>query len=155
MITTSQKTLEKFGYPESLVKEYSSWLVLLRPQQVTLGSLVLIEKSGKYHFSDLSKDSFVELSTVIEDVEKVLADEFHYDKLNYLMLMMVDPEVHFHLIPRYSENRSVNLITFTDPGWPALPKLDHINEIPSEIRTGLVTKLRARFSRRSSDRESG
>jgi len=147
-----QHTLKKFGYPESLIKEYNNWLVLLRPQQVTLGSLVLIEKSGKYHFSDLSQESFLEFPSIIADVEQVLADEFQYDKLNYLMLMMVDPEVHFHIIPRYSKSRSYGSFVFADPGWPAIPRLDHINEVSDEMRYVLVTQLGMQFKKWESSR---
>ena len=38
-------TIEKFGYPATLVREFEHWVVLLRPAQVTLGSLVLAAKS--------------------------------------------------------------------------------------------------------------
>ena len=34
-------TMQKFGYPDTLIAEYDHWVVLLRPSQVTLGSLVL------------------------------------------------------------------------------------------------------------------
>ena len=40
-------TIEKFGYPTTLIREYEHWLVLLRPEQVTLGSLVLAAKSDE------------------------------------------------------------------------------------------------------------
>ena len=38
-------TIKKFGYPATLVKDYDHWVVLLRPAQVTLGSLVVAAKS--------------------------------------------------------------------------------------------------------------
>ncbi len=31
----------KFGYPASLVRDYDTWVVLVRPGQCTLGALVL------------------------------------------------------------------------------------------------------------------
>lgn len=37
-------TIEKFGYPATLIAEFDHWLVLLRPAQPTLGSLVLAAK---------------------------------------------------------------------------------------------------------------
>ena len=40
------------------------------------------------------------------------------------MLMMVDPHVHFHVIPRYSEARQWDGIAFPDAGWPGPPRLD-------------------------------
>ena len=40
-------TLKKFNYPENLIKEYNNWYLLIRPDQVTFGSMVLIEKKNK------------------------------------------------------------------------------------------------------------
>jgi diadenosine tetraphosphate (Ap4A) HIT family hydrolase len=39
------------------------------------------------------------------------------------MLMMVDPNVHFHVIPRYAGSRSLGGIAFADSGWPGPPDL--------------------------------
>jgi diadenosine tetraphosphate (Ap4A) HIT family hydrolase len=39
-------------------------------------------------------------------------------KINYLMLMMVDPHVHFHVLPRYEGDRSHGGIEVVDAGWP-------------------------------------
>ncbi len=85
------ETLLKFGYPKTLVKEYSHWVVLVRLQQVTLGSLVLISKSDKTNFADISQHAFAELHKVVNDIEQNLKKKFEYDKINYLMLMMIDP----------------------------------------------------------------
>jgi len=38
--------------------------------------------------------------------------------------MMVDPNVHFHVIPRYSEPRVWAGVDFVDAGWPGPPRLD-------------------------------
>ena len=46
-------TIDKFGYPATLVREYQHWLVLVRPAQVTLGSLVLAAKSDATAYRDL------------------------------------------------------------------------------------------------------
>ena len=40
------------------------------------------------------------------DLDTALAKTFAPDKLNYLMLMMVDPDVHFHVLPRYAAARA-------------------------------------------------
>ena len=39
------------------------------------------------------------------------------------MLMMVDPNVHFHVFPRYETERSACGLTIADGGWPGPPKL--------------------------------
>ena len=54
-----------------------------------------------------------------------LAGFCDYERINYLMLMMVDPNVHFHVIPRYSGARVVRTAsTFADAGWPGPPDLE-------------------------------
>ena len=116
-------TIVKFGYPATLVREYSHWLVLLRPQQPTLGSLVLAAKSESTAFSDLAPPAFAELQLAISDLETALKAAVRYERINYLMLMMVDPHVHFHVIPRYEGERSAAGLTIKDAGWPKLPDL--------------------------------
>ena len=92
-------TMKKFGYPESCIKEYQHWVVLLRPQQVTLGALILICREEATAFSLISPEAFGELPEIIREIETNVSRTFTYNKINYLMLMMVDPEVHFHVIP--------------------------------------------------------
>jgi len=147
-------TLKKFGYPDNLVGEYEHWYVLVRPEQVTLGALVLFEKSKAHSFSQIPPESFTEFRKVVSDAETILASNFRYDKLNYLMLMMVDPEVHFHLIPRYSMDRSFGSIHFKDSGWPALPDLGQINDVSAEDMAELVSMLKKQFSAQASSHDS-
>lgn len=134
-------TMKKFGYPETLIREYGHWVVLLRPQQATLGALVLICKDAADAFSGISPAAFTELKTITAAMEAGLARAFDYDKINYLMLMMVDPDVHFHVLPRYAAPRNFAQQEFTDPGWPGPPDLSRVNrtgeELNQEIRRAL------------------
>jgi diadenosine tetraphosphate (Ap4A) HIT family hydrolase len=122
-------TIEKFGHPATLVREFEHWLVLARPAQVTLGSLVLAAKSDATAFGDLSRDAFAELAEVIAAIETGLAAFVRYERINYLMLMMVDPHVHFHVIPRYSGTRAWGGIEIADLGWPGPPELKSATEL--------------------------
>ena len=97
--------LKKFRYPELSVKEYNNWVILCRFNHMTLGSLVLFCKDDVNEFSKISKESFAELPQVIIEIETKTKELFQNDKINYLMLMMVDPVVHFHILPRYSSDR--------------------------------------------------
>src|SRR3954464_11502532 len=117
-------TIEKFGYPATLLREYEHWLVLLRPAQVTLGSLVLAAKSEATAYAGLPRAAFAEQADAIAAIERALARFTAYERINYLMLMMVDPQVHFHVIPRYAAPRSWNGTDFPDAGWPGPPRLD-------------------------------
>lgn len=116
-------TIEKFGYPATLVHEYDHWVVLLRPAQVTLGSLILAAKGDATAYGDLPSEAFAEQGRAVAAIERALTAFCEYEKINYLMLMMVDRNVHFHVIPRYSTPRSRDGQLFVDKGWPGPPQL--------------------------------
>ncbi|MCB1684232.1 MAG: HIT family protein [Pseudomonadales bacterium] len=139
-------TITRFGHPDSLVKEYEHWVVLLRPVQATLGALILACKGEAKAFADIGPAAFAELGTAVADIERSLGNLFGYQKLNYLMLMMVDPHVHFHVLPRYEDAKRYAGAEFTDPGWPGPPNIGHVNEISSTQTSELLMKLRQTFS---------
>ncbi|PBN43183.1 HIT family protein [Sphingobium sp. D43FB] len=116
-------TIKKFGWPASLIAEFAHWVVLLRPAQPTLGSLVLAAKSDATAFGDLPAEAHAELKIVTGAIEAALRAAVGYQKINYLMLMMVDPYVHFHVLPRYEGERSGGGMTVRDAGWPGQPDL--------------------------------
>lgn len=138
-------TAEKFGFPVSLVKEFEHWLVLLRPAQPTLGSLVIVCKDAASRFGDISVEASQELQCAAAEIERVLGEAFANDKINYLMLMMVDPDVHFHVLPRYAEGRRYEGIEFADATWPGPPDITAANDFPDAVKTKLIEDLRARF----------
>jgi diadenosine tetraphosphate (Ap4A) HIT family hydrolase len=133
----TNQTAVRFGYPETLIREYQHWLVLLREPQATLGSLVLCAKSDATEFSALPNQAFEEMGTVVREIEHALKAAFAYEKINYLMLMMVDLNVHYHVIPRYSGPQSACGLSIPDPGWPALPQLAEATDINSTERDAL------------------
>ena len=116
-------TIEKFGYPATLIRDYRHWVVLLRPAQPTLGSLVLAAKSDATAFGALPREAHAELATVTAEIETALTQAVAYQRINYLMLMMVDPHVHFHVIPRYEGEREWGDLSVTDAGWAGPPAL--------------------------------
>jgi len=138
-------TIEKFGYPATLIREFEHWLVLLRPAQVTLGSLVLAAKSSATAYAELPPEAFSEQADAVAAIERALVQFVQFERINYLMLMMVDPNVHFHVIPRYSEGRLWNDIPFEDAGWPGVPRLDSAVKLNAEQISVLVTEISAIF----------
>lgn len=135
-------TMKKFEYPATLLQEYQKWVVVLRPQQVTLGALVLICQDEATAFSQISSEAFAEFPRVIREIESSLSGVFSYEKLNYLMLMMVDPDVHFHVIPRYGNGRTFCHQQFHDHGWPGAPALKHINDTTQETNEKILVHLK-------------
>ena len=138
-----KEILETFDINNLLIKEYKHWYLLLRKRQVTIGSLVLIEKSFKTRYSDISFHSHCEFASIVIDIESSLQKNFNYDKINYLMLMMVDKEVHYHIIPRYSRQINFNGFRFIDSGWPSMPDLSFENTATQSTIVHLIDSIRA------------
>lgn len=131
-----------FGYPASKVAETDHWLILVRPKQPTFGSLVLVCKEAVQAFSELSPAAFADLQVAVAGIERLLKTEVDYEKINYLMLMMVDKDVHFHVLPRYDGAREDGGVSFPDAGWPAAPALGAAVELSPQA----VERLASRFA---------
>ena len=138
-------TIEKFGYPARLVREYEHWVVLVRPAQVTLGPLVLAAKWDATAYGELPAEAFAEQGLIIAAIERALTELCGYERLNYLMLMMVDPHVHFHVIPRYSEAREWEGLSVPDAGWPGPPDLKSAVALNERQSAALARKLSPLF----------
>ena len=132
-----QEILKKFKLNENLIYEYKNWYLVLREEQITFASMVLIEKKFKKRLSDVSTQSFQELKKIINDIEKKIKPVIKYQKINYLYLMMIDKEVHTHIIPRYNKKILFENTLFQDTGWPNLPKLNKYRTVPKKIKKRL------------------
>ena len=135
-------TEEKFGGFDTRLVQTDCWTLLLRPKQPTLGAMVLVCREPVRAFGELSEKAFGEMRGLVKDLEAVLHEFVAYERLNYLMLMMVDPDVHFHVIPRYQGERTFEGIDFVDHGWPGMPALESAVTLSPESCEVLRTRLR-------------
>lgn len=138
-------TLQKFDYPGQLLKEYEHWVVLLRPVQLTLGCVIIAAKSDVTSLGALQPAEMAELPRVIGEFEALMRDGFGAEKFNYLALMMVDPNPHFHAIPRYKGPVAYGGQTFEDSLFPKAPQLDVSNPCTAALLQALRTDLHQRY----------
>jgi len=136
------QTIRNFGYPGTLIREYDHWVVLLRPAQVTFGSLILACQEDTQAFHEVSAAGFTELKQVVTDIESVLGEVVGYAKINYLMLMMVDPDVHYHVIPRYEAPITFEDVRFADHGWPGPPSLGQPAATDAAVNDAIIARLK-------------
>lgn len=136
---------KKFKTDEFLIYESKYWVWSLRPVQATLGAGVLSLKRECPEFSELNQEEFCDLKNIIKVIEKTLKQTFNYDIMNYLMLMMVDKQVHYHVIPRYERTINFAGISWKDSGWPGVPNLAgneldmrELHEIQNAIKENLI-----------------
>ena len=114
---------EKFGGEQSRFISDDHWVAQVRPRQATLGACVLLLRRHATSLGGLSGAELAGFGRAVDSLERRLWSAFNYDKINYLMLMMVDPHLHFHVLPRYAKTRSFAGFEWPDPGWPKHPDL--------------------------------
>ena len=115
---------------------------MYREKQVTIGSVIIMSKHlEETSLGALSPEAWSEFGGVCRDIETALKSTFSADAFNYLALMMVDPEVHFHVIPRYSNMVSFAGQAFTDPDWPGATKRVAL-ELSNETKMAIERKLK-------------
>lgn len=118
-----QNFKEKFKIDELKITEIGNWIVSLRPIQITLSSLVLSLNRKCPKMSEINSEEAADLSLAFECIDSLYQKTLKPDKVNYLALMMVDDQVHFHVIPRYESAVRFESIDYMDKDWPNPPDL--------------------------------
>jgi diadenosine tetraphosphate (Ap4A) HIT family hydrolase len=136
-------TFHKFGWPETRIAETDHWAVMLRPEQPTLCALVLGCKQPVTAFGAVDAAGMADLGRAVAGVEAMLRAAVQAEKVNYLMLMMVDPDVHFHVLPRHAGTRTLAGLTMSDAGWPGPPVLGGGRVLEAAERRALRDALAA------------
>lgn len=124
MINLEEKFISKFRLHELEIKKIGGWIISLRPQQPTLGSCVITLNRKCEKLSMITDKEGVELALTFKEIERMLDASFKPDKINYLALMMIDHQVHFHVLPRYSDESFFEGHNFIDTNWPKPPSLE-------------------------------
>ncbi len=132
---------EKFRVVQLTVVKTEFWTWSVRPVHSTVGSGILSLNRYCEKLSLITEKEGADFARITRIIENTLQKAFQYDKMNYLMLMMVDLHLHYHVIPRYSTPRNFAGQEWSDKGWPALPVLQ--GDVPSdnvllEIRDYLI-----------------
>ena len=136
---------DKFRTEELKIYETEYWVWSLRPIQATLGAGILSIKRECPTFGELKQEEFSDLNNIIKVIENTLKKIFNYDIMNYLMLMMLDKQVHYHVIPRYGKSVEFVGQSWIDSSWSGVPNLagdtldmDQLSKIATKIKDNLV-----------------
>lgn len=138
-------TFRKFGWPATRIAETAHWAVMLRPEQPVLGALVVASKGPARSLGAVGPEAMADLAAASAGVEEMLRAALHPEKFNWLALMMVDPDVHFHVLPRYSGTRAAAGVELPDPGWPGPPQLGAGRRLGEDEAEALVRRLAAHW----------
>lgn len=115
--------IEKFQLRKLLIKQIGNWNISVRPQQPTIGSLILSLNRRCESLSQLNTEEGEQISLAFVEIEKMLKNAFAPSLINYLALMLVDHQVHFHVIPRYSNEVVFKNVKYSDKDWPHIHSL--------------------------------
>lgn len=129
-----------FDKKNNLIKEYKYWSLLVRNRNSTLGNCIVLLKRHAAAFSDVTKEEMQELAIVTKETEHAIKKAWNYDKINWMLLMMQDQHVHFHVLPRYAGKRVFAGQEWTDDAWPAMAKI--FTEKKIDLSSEILLKMK-------------
>lgn len=132
---------DKFLVEALSVASTEQWELSVRPQQLTLGSMVLSVRSNVLDFASLNQDQCREMGALLGVAEERVKERFGAVRINVLCLMMQDPLLHFHVFPRYKAPVSFEGEEWVDADWPGPPSIRSTEQRP-DINRALLAALR-------------
>ena len=112
---------ERFRLDELTVCERGEWVVSVRPGQITLGSMVVSSAAGVLTFESLDREAQADLGETFGMVERLAKSCFGAVRVNIVCLMMKDPVIHFHVLPRFDRVVEYSGRSWEDLDWPGPP----------------------------------
>lgn len=122
----------KFRVAELEVARPPGWVLSVRPGQLTLGAMVLSVESGAQDLAALDAAAGAGLAEGLGLAERLAREVYGAVRINALCLMMQDPVVHFHILPRYDRAVERHGRLWQDSDWPAPPTIRPASD-PDEI----------------------
>ncbi len=141
-------------YGETIIeKDY--WTIFLAPSQRYLGTCVIALKRQCSNLSGLNPHEWQEFSIIVPMIEFALESIFKPTLFNWSCFKNAtfrekhpDPQVHWHLIPRYDHETEYHNIKFEDPDFGYIPQpLER--KIPEEVMKEMVNEINNKLSRLS------
>lgn len=132
---------DKFQVDDLTLAETDHWVLTLRPQQLTLGSMVLSTKANVLSFAELTEDQSRDMAKLLGVAEQRVKSVFGAVRINALCLMMQDPLLHFHLFPRYDQAVTFEGKQWQDADWPKPPQVKPTEE-DKALNQALLNRLK-------------
>lgn len=132
----------KFHLDTLTLAERGGWVLSLRPGQLTLGAMVLSVASGTQDMALLTPEEGAGMAAGFGLAEALARNRLGAVRINAFCLMMQDPVVHFHILPRYDAPVERHGITWQDGDWPGPPIIGPC-ETPARVLRALYGDLRA------------
>ena len=121
---------------------WAHWYVVVNYSQNYLGKVMLVLRRHETDVTRLTATEQEEFWQLLRQTKEALVKLFWPDHFNYAFLMNLGPHVHFHVIPRYADQREFAGQIFTDGQLGDHYQLTR-NLVPIEVRENLAEALRS------------
>jgi len=140
------KFIEKYNLSDNVIFETTHWSWILNNNQSTIGSSFLVLKRDCTSFNETLIDEMNDFKFISSLIEKVFAKAFNIKKVQFLKLMMIDQQLHYHIVPRHEEPINIFNFEWKDNDWPGLPNLETLN-YDSTITNKILEYLKASINK--------
>ena len=113
----------------NLIFETKYWQIYLAPSQRYLGTCVIVLKRECSNLKGVRYKEWVEFAEIVNKLETGLEKSFSPTLFNWSCFMnsayrvnSPNPEVHWHLIPRYNYKINLEDLEFFDPDFGYIPQ---------------------------------
>lgn len=110
-----------FRLDELTIASNDTWVLSVRPAQLTLGSMVVSAAGGQQRFQDLTTADGQGYVDIVATAERLAQEVYGAVRINVVALMMKDPVVHYHVLPRFDSPVERHDLTWEDDDWPGPP----------------------------------
>ncbi|MGC4046421.1 MAG: HIT family protein [Armatimonas sp.] len=132
--------------PRFLIAQSERWAVVLNADQTLLGRCYLLLRRPETDVTALTDVELSELWAVTRKTKSVLKALWDPEHFNYAFLMNVDPQVHFHVIPRYEKRKEFSGGTYVDSSFGDHYHVGVARTLEDEGYASIVAAMRGKFS---------
>jgi len=132
----------------NLIYETEYWQIYLAPSQRYLGTCVIALKRQCRNLKGVRYREWIEFAEIVNNLETTLEKTFSPTLFNWSCFMNStyrinppNPEVHWHLIPRYNYTIFFQGLEFFDPDFGYIPQPIK-REIPDKIMKKIMDKIK-------------
>lgn len=138
---------DRFLIEQRLIFKTHHWLIVTRPNQITLGSCTILLKRPAQGMSQLRRREAADLNVAIQKFEATVTRAFHPAHFNYVVSMQHDRYVHLHALPRYDAPVEFDGTQWTDKDWPFFLDFPRSGSTPDWLSDRVTETLRDAWRR--------
>eukprot|EP00005_Dracoamoeba_jomungandri_P002764 CAMPEP_0174250614 /NCGR_PEP_ID=MMETSP0439-20130205/741_1 /TAXON_ID=0 /ORGANISM="Stereomyxa ramosa, Strain Chinc5" /LENGTH=143 /DNA_ID=CAMNT_0015330741 /DNA_START=1 /DNA_END=432 /DNA_ORIENTATION=+ len=137
---------EELTIPERRIASFKYWELGLHECQTYLGRCVIwAKRDDDVDMMEMDKEEQEEFFEIGRALKKALVKCFSPDRINYANLQNCEHHLHFHVIPRYASERTIEETVFTDDQWGRnYAPYDKVH-VSRSVMLAILEKLKSEF----------